>query len=74
MRINHPHFEESPHADVPNLYRSKATGQYVLVEFRASEWVALPAMPDGSRLPVHAEPLAWADDEWSLLDAVHAQR
>jgi hypothetical protein len=82
--ISHPHFDHvlpSPH---PNAYRSKATGQVVLLEGRgashgglaseADTYVAIPAMHDGSRLPVHAEPLAWADDPFDVLDKVHALR
>lgn len=82
MSVNHPHFD---HIDAATeLYRSKATGMYVILSQRGASnggpaneadcVVALPAMPDGSRVAIHAEPIAWAQDEWDVLDKVHAMR
>lgn len=74
---SHPHFENI----APGHYKSKATGQHVRCEVRPAqgpkavrEVVAIPVTPDGNRLPVHAEPLAWGSDTWEVLDKVHAQR
>jgi hypothetical protein len=70
--IDHPHFTQVEAAS--QCYRSKASGLYVLLAQRGDQVVALPAMYTGERLPVHAEPLAWGDDEWDALDMIHAQR
>lgn len=76
--VKHPHFDKVEAAT--ECYRSKATGMYFVLQQRGSapgeaeEVVALPAMYDGSLLPVHAEPFAWGPDVWDCLDAIHARR
>lgn len=72
MTVKHPHFDRIE--DKPNAYVSRATGLCVLVIGGGSSYRAVPATINGERLPVHAEPMAWAETEWEVLDAVHAQR
>lgn len=75
---SHPHFHLAEPAVVMSLsdtlYQSKATGQYVIVQRRERETVALPAMHNGSRLSVQAEPIGWGEDTYDALEAVHKQR
>jgi len=80
--MQHPHFIKIDAAT--ECYQSKATGQFVIVSQRGASYgglkseadqvVAIPALPDGSRLNIHAEPIAFADDIYDVLDKVHAQR
>jgi hypothetical protein len=79
IEIPHPHFLTlGSMAGTPansTTYQSKAGMGWVNVRRDPDgQYVATAAMYDGSPLPVHAEPLAWADDIWDVLDAVHAQR
>lgn len=81
--VTHPHFDHVE-GTATVCYRSKATGQHYILSQRgashgghraeADEVVALPALPDGTRLSVHVEPFAWGADEWDCLEAVHARR
>lgn len=72
--MSHPHFNRVTTPAHPNVYESKASGLTVRLEARGKEFVAVPAMNGGEALPIHAEPLAWADDPWDVLDAIHALR
>lgn len=79
INMGHPHFDtigSLEHTPVNHVtYQSKATGQFVNVRSdRSGQYIATPAMYDGSPLPVHAEPLAWGESTFDVLDAVHAQR
>ena len=70
--LNHPHFE--PIEGVPDGYRSKATGACVVLLRSRGEVRAVPLTLQGERLPIHAEAIAFAVNEWDALDAVHAMR